>query len=147
MKIKVKRFEELTTSELYEILRCRAEVFIVGQHCNYQDIDGADKASTHIYFEEDGSILAYLRVIDPGVKFPAASIGRVLTMNEFRSHGLARKLMLEGISVAQKLSDTIEIEAQSYLVDFYRSLGFRETSEEYLIDGLPHISMVLNISK
>ena len=144
MDIKIKRFEDLTTSELYEILRCRAEVFVVEQNCDYQDLDMLDMASTHLYIEADGKIMAYLRVIDPGVKYSVASIGRVLTMKEFRGQGLTRLLMSEAIRIGKSLCDTIEIEAQAYLTEFYNSLGFRRTSDVFILAGIPHVSMVLN---
>lgn len=144
MDIKIKRFEDLTTSELYEILRCRAEVFVVEQNCDYQDLDMLDMASTHLYIEAEGKIMAYLRVIDPGVKYSAASIGRVLTMKEFRGQGLTRLLMSEAIRIGKSLCDTIEIEAQAYLTEFYNSLGFRRTSDVFMLDGIPHVNMMLN---
>ena len=143
MEIRIKRFEELTTAELYEILRCRAEVFIVEQNCVYQDIDHEDSSSTHVYIENNGQILAYLRVIDPGVKYPAASIGRVLTMKEARGKGLSRLLMEEAIKLAKEKSPVIEIEAQAYLRVFYMSLGFIATSEEFMLEGRLHLSMKL----
>ncbi len=143
MEIRTKRFEELTTAELYEILRCRAEVFIVEQNCVYQDLDDEDSRSTHIYIETNGKILAYLRVIDPGVKYPAASIGRVLTMKEARGKGLARLLMEEAIKLAKEKSPVVEIEAQAYLREFYKSLGFTATSEEFMLEGRLHLSMKL----
>ena len=107
--MKIKRFDELTARELYEILRCRSEVFVVGQECVYQDIDGLDFRSTHLYFEDNGKIAAYLRIIYPGVKFPATAIGRVLTIPAYRGRGLARKLMTEAIRIGKTMSDTIEI--------------------------------------
>ncbi|MDE6436966.1 MAG: GNAT family N-acetyltransferase [Muribaculaceae bacterium] len=143
MKVNIKRFDELTTAELYEILRCRAEVFVVEQKCQYQDIDNLDRLSTHVYIEKDGKILTYLRVIDPGVKFPEASIGRVLVMKEARGQGLARRMMAEAIRIAKEKAPAIEIEAQAYLKDFYKSFGFVETSEEFLDAGIPHIAMRL----
>ena len=143
MKINIKRFDELTTAELYEILRCRAEVFVVEQKCQYQDIDNLDRLSTHVYIEKDGKILTYLRVIDPGVKFPEASIGRVLGLKEARGQGLARRMMAEAIRIAKEKAPAIEIEAQAYLKDFYKSFGFVETSEEFLDAGIPHIAMRL----
>ncbi len=88
MEINIKRFEELSTTELYEILRCRAEVFVVEQNCPYQDLDMADMHSTHVYIEDNGRIKSYLRVIDPGIKYPsAASIGRVLTHERIQRRG------------------------------------------------------------
>ncbi|MBD5233638.1 MAG: GNAT family N-acetyltransferase [Bacteroidales bacterium] len=143
MNIQIKRFEELTIAELYEILRCRAEVFIVEQESIYQDIDELDKHSTHLYIEDNGKIKAYLRVIDPGVKFAAGSIGRVLVMKEYRGQGLARPIMAKAIEIASSKADTIEIEAQSYLLEFYKSLGFIPISEEFILEGRAHISMML----
>ena len=141
METKIKRFNELGLMELYEILRCRSEVFVVEQGFPYQDLDYADIDSTHIFMEEGGKILAYLRVIDPGVRGEAASIGRVLTMKEARGRGLARQMMKEAIRIAKAKSPVIEIHAQSYLKDFYQSLGFEPTSEEYILEGRPHVSM------
>ena len=143
MEIRTKRFEELTTPELYEILRCRSEVFVVEQNSVYQDLDNEDKNATHVYVENSGKILAYLRVIDPGIKYPAASIGRVLTMKDARGKGLARLLMNEAIKIAKEIAPAIEIDAQAYLRDFYTSLGFVETSGEFVLDGRLHISMRL----
>lgn len=143
MDIKTKRFGELTTLELYEILRNRAEVFVVEQGIVYQDMDELDLSSTHIFMEDGGRIMAYLRLIDPGIKYAAASIGRVLTMKQYRGRGLSRLLMTEAIRLGKSMSDAIEIEAQAYLRDFYKSFGFKETSGEFILEGIPHISMVL----
>ncbi|MDE7472044.1 MAG: GNAT family N-acetyltransferase [Muribaculaceae bacterium] len=143
MEITVKRFDDLTTAELYEILRCRSEVFVCEQNCDYQDMDGLDKWSTHLFIGDERCVRAYLRVIDPGVKVECGAIGRVLTMKEFRGQGLARPLLMEAIRIAKSKSDKIEIEAQAYLRNFYRSLGFVETSDVFMLDGIEHISMVL----
>ena len=40
---KIKRFNELSTAELYSLLQLRSEVFVVEQNCVYQDIDGKDE--------------------------------------------------------------------------------------------------------
>lgn len=141
MEITVKNFIELTTEEIYEILRLRSEVFVVEQDSVYQDIDGRDNHSVHIFIKNDNGILSYLRVIKPGVMHAAASIGRVLTRKEARGHGLARALMLKGIDVAKSMGAGIEIEAQTYLKEFYESLGFMVCSDEFIYEGRPHISM------
>lgn len=146
----VKRFSELTVDELYEILRDRSQVFVVEQGCAYQDLDGKDERSIHIFIreenqiKEDNRILAYLRVIIPEEGRDTVSIGRVLTIKEARRHGLARKLMQKGIEVAKSLAPTIEIEAQAYLKEFYESLGFIACSDVFQYEGRPHISMVLD---
>lgn len=164
MEMYVKRFSELTGDELYEILRDRSQVFVVEQGCAYQDLDGKDERSIHIFIKEDkkiekednkikkednqikeyNRILAYLRVIIPEEARDTVSIGRVLTIKEARGHGLARKLMQKGIEVAKSLAPTIEIEAQAYLKEFYESLGFKACSDVFQYEGRPHISMVLD---
>lgn len=141
MEIKIKRFEELTVAEMYEILRCRVEVFVVEQGCAYQDIDGEDVMSTHLFMMEQGRILAYLRIIDPGVRHKELSVGRVLTMKEFRGRGLSRQLMLEAIKVAGRMADCVELDAQTYLIDFYKSLGFIPVSDEFIYESRPHVRM------
>ena len=143
LKLSVKRFSELTSEELYAILRSRAEVFAVEQGIVYQDLDGLDRYSTHVFASEGDRVVAYLRIIDAGVKFPAASIGRVLTVKEFRRRGLAREIMTLAINIALEHSSEIEIEAQAYLKEFYNSLGFIPTSDVFILEDIPHISMIL----
>ena len=144
MNWKIKRFEELTTTELYEILRIRAEVFVVEQTCVYQDLDLKDKKAYHLFCEIDGEIVAYLRILDKNVSYPEISIGRVLTTEMNRGKGLAREMMQRAIAfVKEELNETqIRISAQLYLKRFYESLGFSVTSDIYLEDDIEHIEMV-----
>jgi len=143
MDLVVKRFEELSVEEIYKILQVRVEVFVVEQNCVYQEIDDKDKYSYHVFLEDDTGIKAYLRVIDKGVSFEDVSIGRVLTLK--RGCGLGNTILLEGIKVAKEKmnADRIKIEAQSYAKEFYEKAGFKQVSEEFLEDGIPHIQMVL----
>ena len=137
MNWKIKRFEEMTTTELYEILRVRSEVFVVEQTCIYQDLDLKDKKAYHLFCENNGEIAAYLRILDKGVSYPEISIGRVLTRETNRRIGLARVMMQKAISfVEEELSEMqIRISAQLYLKQFYESLGFLITSEVYFISA------------
>ena len=145
MELTVKRFDELDIFELYEILKLRVDVFVVEQNCPYPELDEKDKSAWHVYFREDGEIIAYLRVLDPGVSFDTAAIGRVISAR--RRCGLGTKLMREGIRVARERMNTeaIKIEAQTYARSFYELQGFRQTSEEFLEDGIPHIEMTLEL--
>ena len=141
MDLVSKYFTDLTTRELYEILKARSAVFVVEQNCVYQDIDGMDPESLHVFFEDDGRIAAYLRafVKEPGV----VQMGRVLTVD--RRVGLGGKLLKAGIEEIRERfhPQKIYIEAQSYAVGFYTREGFRVTSEEFLEDGIPHVKMEL----
>ena len=143
MELVSKPFDQLSLDELYEILQVRVAVFVVEQTCPYQEIDGKDPKCHHLFFREHGKIKAYLRVVPPGVSYSEASIGRVLTTT--RGGGYGKKLMQEGIRLAQKLypADGLRIGAQVYAKGFYEQLGFRQSSEEYLEDDIPHIEMLL----
>ncbi len=144
MNWKIKRFENLKVEELYNILKARNEVFIVEQQCPYEDCDNKDKEAFHLFLEEGKEIIAYLRVLRKGISYDEVSIGRVLVNKKHRGKGISREMMLKAICfIEENLNETeIRIQAQSYLVNFYRSLGFKETSEEYLEDNIPHIDML-----
>ncbi len=146
MDLVIKQFEELSTDELYEILKARVAVFVVEQNCAYQEIDNKDRYSYHVFLKDDTGVKAYLRVIDKGVSFEEVSIGRVLTLK--RGCGLGSKILAEGIKAAKERmnADRIKIEAQTYAKGFYAKAGFKQVSEEFLEDGIPHIQMVLELS-
>ncbi len=145
IELKIKRFEELTTAEIYEILRARMAVFVVEQRCPYQDIDGVDYASTHFFYEEEGEVMAYLRAFprdgEPGV----FQIGRVLTVR--RRRGLGRALMEAALErmKAEGVTERLVMEAQSHAIGFYEKLGFRVKSDEFLEDGIPHVVMEMEL--
>lgn len=141
MQLKIKNFTELTTTELYEILKARAAVFVVEQDCVYQDLDDIDYKSLHIFLEEEGKVLAYLRLFQKDAKEDAVQIGRVLTIK--RGVGLGAEILTAGIEAAKVRYDArkIYIEAQVYAIGFYERAGFKVVSEEFLEDGIPHVAM------
>ena len=145
MNLFVKHFKELSIEELYEILKVRVEVFVVEQNCPYQEVDDKDKQSYHVYLKDHTGIKAYLRVIDKGVAYEETSIGRVLTID--RGCGLGNQILSEGIKVAKEKmnADKIKIEAQSYAREFYEKFGFKQISDEFIEDGIPHVEMILNL--
>ncbi|MBO5027592.1 MAG: GNAT family N-acetyltransferase [Clostridia bacterium] len=141
METFVKKFDALTATELYEILRVRAEVFIVEQNCAYQDLDGVDLDAYHVFLRENGKIVAYLRVVDKGKRLDEVSIGRVISLK--RRQGIGGKLMKVGLAVAKEKfgARTVKVGAQVYAKPFYESVGFVQISGEYMEDGIPHIYM------
>lgn len=145
MELRVKHFDELTAPEIYRILALRDKVFVVEQACIYQEADGKDARAYHVWLEEAGEILAYLRVLEAGVSFAEVSIGRVIAVK--RRQGLGSRIVAEGIRVAREKygAKAIRIEAQTYARALYEKLGFRQTTEEFLDDGIPHIGMLLNM--
>lgn len=140
-----KHFNKLSAAELYSILRLRTEVFILEQNCLYQDVDGKDVKSFHIFgSNSEGEILAYARVLPPGISFAEASIGRVVTSLKVRGTGAGRDLMKKVMDfIRQEFPGiSIRISAQSYLIKFYSDFGFAPVGEDYLEDDIPHRQMI-----
>jgi len=138
-------FSDLSPKSLYEILKARAEVFIVEQRCAYLDLDGIDEHAHHLVLQSKcGDLLAYARLIPPTVKFEEPSIGRVLTTQRARGKGFGRLLMQESISRLNPLYPAlpIRISAQAYLEKFYSDFGFVRVSENYDEDGIEHLEML-----
>lgn len=140
---KIKPFEALSPPELYSVLQLRSEVFVVEQNCVYQDIDGKDKKALHVIGEFEGETVAYCRLFKSGDYFDQASIGRVIVKENFRDKKWGHDLIKEAIGAIQSHfgESQITISAQLYLKKFYESHGFKQTTEEYLEDGIPHIEM------
>ena len=142
MTLHVKRFSELTTEELYAILQLRVDVFVVEQNCPYRELDGHDRGAIHVWLEEDGALQAYLRVMDRGAESEKVSIGRVIAVK--RRRGLGSRVLAEGIRCAEEEfgAEEIYLEAQTYAKGLYEKQGFRVISEEFLLDGIPHVKML-----
>ena len=143
LTFKIKRFNELSTTELYSVLQLRSEVFVVEQNCVYQDIDGKDAKAIHLIGTFEDEIVAYVRIFKPGDYFEQASIGRVVVKQKYRDRKWGYDLMNEAIQATQTVFNEtkITISAQLYLKKFYENLGFIQTSEMYLEDDIPHIEM------
>jgi ElaA protein len=139
-----KHFNDLTPHELYEIVYLRNEVFVVEQHCVFQDADHKDQQSFHLMAWSGDDLAAYTRLLPPGLAYPFMSIGRVVTSPKYRRSGIGKILMDESIKKCFELFGTgsIKIGAQLYLKHFYGSFGFEQEGAEYLEDGIPHIHMI-----
>jgi len=143
----VKEFNQLTSNELYSLLKARVDVFVVEQQCAYPELDGIDEACLHLFHMEDGEVMAYARLVPAGEKYEQASIGRVLVHPTKRKMGLGRVLVQESIDhiVAHYDPKEIRLQAQSHLTGFYASFGFEAISDEYDDDGIPHVDMLLTV--
>ncbi|TMM30385.1 GNAT family N-acetyltransferase [Polaribacter aestuariivivens] len=143
MNFITKKFQELTIDELYQILQLRSEVFVVEQDCVYQDVDGKDFKSLHVFGTKNDKIIAYTRIFKAGDYFKNASIGRVVVAANERKYGFGHDLMKASLKAIKTHfnADKITISAQKYLKKFYESHNFEQIGEEYLEDGIPHIRM------
>lgn len=147
MKWYKKNFSDLSTEELYSLLKARVDVFIVEQACPYPELDNYDQQSLHYFLKDDGNLIAYVRILPKGLKYEVVSIGRVLVVKEHRGKGHAEEIMRKAIDyiVTEWEETTIKIQAQHYLKGFYKSLGFEQVTDVYLEDDIPHIDMVFKL--
>lgn len=143
--ISVKTFDELNTTELYNLLKLRSEIFVVEQDCAYQDLDGKDQKALHVIGTKNNTIVAYTRIFKAGDYLEQVSIGRVVVKGGERKHGYGLDIMKASIKAVEEQfgETTIALSAQTYLKRFYNSLGFKETGEEYLEDGISHVMMIM----
>lgn len=139
-----KYFDELSPLELYRIMQLRNEVFVLEQQCIYQDADNKDLKSHHLMIWDGDQLVAYSRLLPPGLAYTEMSIGRVISSPEYRKKGAGRLLLKEAIEACHILfgEGPIRIGAQLYLKKFYESFGFEKDSDVYLEDNIEHILMI-----
>ena len=133
-----KHFDELSTTELYAILRLRCEVFVVEQDCAYLDLDGRDlePGTVHHSIDRDGQLVAYARQLTDADG--STRIGRVITAGTHRGEGLSARIVRH---ITESGSGRVALDAQSYLVGWYERLGYETCGDEYVEDGIPHTPM------
>lgn len=139
MEFFAKSFKELNTTELYEILKARTEIFVMEQHIVYQDMDDTDYDSLHCFYMEDGKVIAYLRAFYKAEDI--VKIGRVLTLKH--GNGTGKALMTHSLqAIKQKMKcRKIIMDAQKHAVGFYEKFGFKVTSDEFLEEQVVHVVM------
>lgn len=146
MKKLIKNFNELSTQQLYDVLKLRQNVFIIEQNCIYPDIDDSDNLGVHVLFYKDDNLAAYARIFAPNIKFDnACAIGRIIVAPAFRGTGLGKQLITESIEWCKTefANSEIRIEAQALLLDYYQQFGFKPVSQIYPVDGIAHIQMAI----
>jgi ElaA protein len=145
MNFLLKSFDELTVKQLYYIYLLRSKVFVVEQNCAYQDIDDMDLKAYHLLLCEDDALIAYCRILPPGLVYPECAIGRVVVHPDFRKKQLGKLVMKQAIEqcFVHYNNQDIVLSAQNYLLKFYTELGFKTEGETYLEDDIPHTKMRL----
>ncbi|MEG3767546.1 GNAT family N-acetyltransferase [Alteromonas sp. 14N.309.X.WAT.G.H12] len=140
-------FAQLSTTQLYTIVQARINVFVVEQTCPYPELDGKDRLEgvKHLWGTLDDKLVAYARLLPPGISYPSVSIGRVLTDASCRGRQLGQQLMEQALCRCEEYwpGNDIEIGAQAHLTHFYGKFGFKPSSAPYLEDDIPHIDMSL----
>ena len=138
-------FDQLSVYQLYKIMQLRNAVFVVEQNCNFQDADDKDQQAWHLCAWHEDALVAYTRLLPPGISYAEASIGRVLNARSVRGRNVGKELMERSIEAVYQLfgNTPIKIGAQLYLKKFYQSFGFTTCSDIYLEDEIEHIKMIL----
>lgn len=145
MKWICKPYDELTLNEFHDIIALRIDVFVIEQNCPYQDVDGKDKKSYHLFgVDDDGEVVAYSRILPAGVSYKEVAIGRVVTSQKIRGTGIGYELMNKSMEQVSMLFGEVPVRlsAQQHLKKYYESFGFEQVSEMYLEDGIPHVEML-----
>lgn len=139
-----KAFNDLSANEVYTILCVRQEVFVLEQECLYLDADGKDRNSFHLMGFDGDDLVAYARIVEPGISYEEVSIGRILSSEKARGTGAGLELMEQALSRIESIYGKVpvRISAQSYLLKFYQKFGFQSTGKEYLEDEIPHTEML-----
>jgi ElaA protein len=148
----VKTFQQLTVDQLFEVLQLRVDVFVVEQQCAYPELDHFDRHAETRHLsgrDECGQLMAYARILPPGLKFSEVSIGRFVVKGKARGKGVGHELFHTVLAVIQKCwpGNAIRISAQEYLQKFYAQHGFTRVSDVYLEDGIPHFEMLRKSSR
>ncbi len=141
----LKYFDDLTLTELYDVLQLRESVFQIEQNCIYKDIDDKDRKCYHLMLYKEAELVAYCRLVPDGISYDGyASIGRVVSNSNYRKEGYGRQLMAKAMEKMMQIFPhlPIKISAQLYLQKFYESFGFTVVGEWYMEDDIPHIAMV-----
>lgn len=136
-----KFFEELTATEVYEILKSRSEIFMLEQNIRCLDMDDMDYQSRHCFLEDKGRVVAYLRAFYTDERKCTVKIGRVLTL--CHGKGIGRSLMEKAIHDLQRSMrcKKLCVDSQKHAVGYYEKFGFIPVSGEFLEEGIPHIAM------
>ena len=144
-KWKVCSYDDLSKQELHQLMILRQNVFIVEQNCPYKDADNKDFNSHHLMrFNENTQIIAYLRIVAPGISYKEVSLGRIVTDKDNRGTGLGIELMKMGLQFTESIYGKVDIRisAQTHLVPFYKKFDFESTGKQYLEDDIPHTEMI-----
>ena len=140
-------FQELTVEQLFDVLRLRVDVFVVEQQCAYRELEECDRheGTRHLSGRNnDGRLIAYARLLPPGLRYPEVNLGRFVVKAEWRKQGIGHQLLQTALQEVSRCwpKTPIRISAQDYLQAFYEQYGFIRVSEVYLDVGIPHVEMV-----
>ena len=144
----IKKFNDLTVNEMYEIAKSRFEVFVCEQKIvEEQDFDDKDKVCHHIMLKENERVVAYCRIVPKGIGYDYISVGRVLVLSSHRRKGIAQEMMKVALEFIKNNLDekTVVLSEQLYAKGLYESVGFKVISDVYDEVNIPHVKMKVEL--
>ena len=144
----IKKFNDLTVNEMYEIAKSRFEVFVCEQKIvEEQDFDDKDKVCHHIMLKENERVVAYCRIVPKGIGYDYISVGRVLVLSSHRRKGIAQEMMKVALEFIKNNLDEkiVVLSAQLYAKGLYESVGFKVISDVYDEVNIPHVKMKVEL--
>ncbi|MEX0823035.1 MAG: GNAT family N-acetyltransferase [Balneolaceae bacterium] len=136
-------FSDIDVFTLYKILKLRQDVFIIEQNCVYNDIDNLDQKSEHLLLMDGEKLAGYSRIVPAGEKYKEVSLGRIIVQKKYRGQKTGRELIAESLQILKNRGEnSVRIEAQLPLLNYYEEFGFLAEGDSYLLDGIPHIEMI-----
>jgi len=136
-------WQELTPDVLHALLKLRSDIFVVEQNCVFSDMDGRDPRCEHLCGFEGETLVAYLRLVPPGLKSEIPALGRLVVRQSHRRQGHSRRAIELGLARCAECfgGKPVRAQAQAHLAPFYQTLGFTPSSAQYLEDGIAHVDM------
>ncbi|MDH5775985.1 MAG: GNAT family N-acetyltransferase [Nitrospirota bacterium] len=143
-------FQKFSTEQLFDVLQLRVDVFVVEQRCAYRELDEYDRHAEVRHLSgrnEAGELIAYSRLLPPGLRYPEVNLGRFVVRADSRKQGIGHQLLQTALREISGCwpAMPIRISAQDYLQGFYVQYGFSRVSDVYLEDGIPHVEMVKEV--
>jgi len=139
-----KSWADLSTTELYSILKLRTDVFFLEQKIDEEELDWRDSEPTteHWWIQGENGTASYLRTIvdaEPEYLDARRLIGRVVTHPDERGKGLSQALLRSVIEAYGH--EPMLLHAQEYIAPLYGKVGFEAFGDVFVEAGIPHISM------
>jgi predicted GNAT family N-acyltransferase len=126
--------------EVEQALALREQVFCVEQGVALEaDQDGLDEQAIQVVAVESGRVLGTCRVlVDDGI----GRLGRMAVERSARGRGVGAAILAAAEQSARDAGARLmRLHAQRYVEDMYKVAGYAQYGEEFVEEGIPHVSM------
>lgn len=136
-----------TKKELDTAFDIRKQIFVeeqgVSEEEEFDQFDSLISEAEHIlvYYKDEPVATGRYRIVED-----IAKLERICVLASHRKYGLG-KVVVESLEVLSReagISKT-KLHGQTQAKGFYEKLGYQQSSEEFMEDGIPHILMVKHL--